>query len=322
MRQAMAEAEVGDDVYGEDPSVNALQDEACAMFGKAAALFVTSGTQANLVALLTHCTRGDEYIVGQPAHAYRFEGGGAAALGGIQPQPLPLDEAGRFDLEELRTSVKPDDPHFARTRLVCVENTHDGIPLSPDYLGAVRRTCDEAALALHMDGARMCNAAVASETALADVCQPADTVSVCLSKGLGAPAGSLLLGPADFIAEARRWRKMLGGGLRQAGILAAAGRYALQHNVQRLKQDHERAGRVAAAIRAVFGDQAVTQHTNMLFLQMSGPRLGSLIRHLRDHGIRITRSRMVLHKDVNDDDVSTICSAFEAFRTSASEPVA
>jgi len=313
MRQAMAEAEVGDDVYGEDPTVNALQAEAAELCGQEAGLFLPSGTQSNLVGLLTHCGRGDEYIVGATAHTYRYEGGGAAALGGIQPQPLPFEADGTLDLARVAELVKPDDPHFARTRLLCLENTQSGKAWGPDYLARARACCDDLGLALHLDGARLFNAAVALGCPVAALAAPCDSVSICLSKGLGAPVGSLLLGSRDYIHAARRWRKVTGGGMRQAGLLAAAGRHALTHHVDRLADDHRRAEQVAAALRERFPDQ-VEQHTNMVFVTPPAPVLDALCAHMNERGVRVQGSRWVLHLDVDDAALERVCAAVRAFR--------
>ncbi|MEG2041464.1 MAG: low-specificity L-threonine aldolase, partial [Hafnia sp.] len=231
MRLAMSRADVGDDVYGDDPSVNLLEQEAAELSGKEAALFLPTGTQANLVALLTHCQRGEEYIVGQKAHNYLFEAGGAAVLGSIQPQPIDAASDGTLPLEVVASVIKPDDVHFARTKLLCIENTHNGKVLPLSYLEQAWAFTREKGLALHVDGARIMNAAVALEVPLSTLTQYCDTLTICLSKGLGAPIGSLLCGSATYIKQARRWRKMVGGGMRQAGILAEAARYALLNNV-------------------------------------------------------------------------------------------
>ena len=223
MRAAMAGAEVGDDVFGEDPTVNRLEAMAAERFGHEAALFVSSGTQGNLLALLSHCGRGDEYICGQRAHNYRTEGGGAAALGGIQPQPVEVEPDGTLELGRVAAAVKPDDFHYARTRLLSLENTFSGKVLPLAYMREARDLCDRRGLALHLDGARVCNAAVKLGVEVAEITSLFDSVSVCLSKGLGAPAGTLLAGSRDFVAEARRWRKVVGGGMRQIGVVAAAG---------------------------------------------------------------------------------------------------
>ena len=307
MRQAMAEAPVGDDVYGEDPTVNALEAEAAAMLGFDAALFVASGTQSNLCALLAHCDRGDEYIAGHSAHTYLFEGGGGAVLGGIQPQPLPFAADGTLDLDAVANAIKPDDYHFARTRLLCLENTQAGKPLPLDYLPRARALCDAHGLALHLDGARLFNAAVAHEVDAAAAARGAHSVSVCLSKGLGAPAGSVLAGDAGFVCAARRWRKMLGGGMRQAGVLAAAGRFALEHHVRRLQEDHARATRLADALRSL-GHEAA-RHTNMVFV---GEGLAEAGPALAQRGIHTDGARWVLHLDVSDEDVEQVVAAVKA----------
>ena len=229
MRDAMARAEVGDDVYGDDPTVLALEARLCELTQKEAAVFVPSGTQSNLCALLSHCDRGDEYIAGQDAHTYKYEAGGAAVLGGIQPQPIPFNSLGELPLESIKQVIKLDDSHFAKTRLLCLENTQGGKPLSIDYLNEATTFARAHNLNCHLDGARVFNAAVAVNTPVGDVCAPFDTISICLSKGLGTPMGSVLVGSAELINKARRWRKMLGGGLRQVGIVAAAGLYAIEH---------------------------------------------------------------------------------------------
>ncbi len=313
MREAMARAEVGDDVYGEDPTVNALEAAGADMLGKEAALFVPSGTQSNLLALLTHCGRGDEYIVGQAAHTYRFEGGGAAALGGIQPQPLDFEPDGTLDLERVAANIKPADFHFAVTRLLCLENTTAGKALPLSYLQDARDLCDAHGLGLHLDGARFFNASVAAGVSAAELASPFDSVSVCLSKGLGAPVGSLLVGAEAFIREARRWRKMVGGGMRQAGIIAAAGRYALEHHVDRLVEDHEHAAAVAAAIAGVFGAEAVSQATNMVHLNLPADSYARLRSHLQNHGLTVNRPRWVFHLDIDGNDVDQLVGLIEAF---------
>jgi threonine aldolase len=247
MRQAMYQAEVGDDVYGDDPTVNALQALICELTGKEAALFLPTGTQANLVALLTHCQRGDEYIVGQKAHNYMYEAGGAAVLGSIQPQPLDMADDGSLPLDKVAAAIKIDDIHFARTRLLSLENTHSGKVLPLEYLKKAFEFTREKGLALHIDGARIMNAAVALDVPLSEITRYCDTLTLCLSKGLGAPVGSLLVGSKEYIHRANRWRKMTGGGMRQSGILAAAGIYALENNVQRLKEDHDNASSSSCA---------------------------------------------------------------------------
>nr|WP_281415263.1 low-specificity L-threonine aldolase [Geobacter hydrogenophilus] len=310
MRAAMAAAEVGDDVYGEDPTVNRLEALAAGMLGTEAALFVTSGTQSNLLAIMTHCGRGDEYIAGQTAHCYRFEGGGAAVLGGVQPQPVDVEPDGTIDLVKVAAAIKPDDPHFARTRLLCLENTQAGRVLPLDYLARARTLARERGLALHLDGARLFNAAVALGAEAREITDHFDSVSVCLSKGLGAPVGSLLCGSRGFVAEARRWRKVLGGGMRQAGILAAAGIVALTENVARLAEDHANARRLAEGLASIgFDVDPASVQTNMVFLSIPPERTEALTTFLRDRGILIAgreRIRLVTHRDVTSADIDRV----------------
>lgn len=318
MRQAMAQAEVGDDVYGEDPTVNALQQRLASDLGFEAGLFVPSGTQSNLLALMSHCQRGDEYIVGMDAHTYKYEGGGAAVLGSIQPQPLPQAADGTLPLDAIERAIKPDDAHYARTRLLCLENTWHGRALPQDYLTAARALCDRRGLALHLDGARLYNAAVSQGVPAQAIAQHFDSVSVCLSKGLGAPVGSVLLGTQALIDKARRLRKMAGGGMRQAGILAAAGLYALDHNVARLADDHARAARLAEALREVPGIDVTAQHTNMVFIDVPAARLQALKAHMDAARVRLSigytpNIRMVLHKDVDDSGVQRTVDTLRAF---------
>ncbi|HEY6598851.1 MAG TPA: low-specificity L-threonine aldolase [Pseudomonadales bacterium] len=315
MRDAMARAEVGDDVYGEDPTVNALEALAAQRLGFGAALFVPSGTMSNLTALLTHCGRGDEYIAGQQAHTYKFEGGGAAAFGGIQPQPLAFRSDGTLDLDEIAAAIKPDDVHFAKTRLVCLENTLAGTPLPLEYLPKVRALCDARGLALHLDGARIFNAAIAQNLEVTKLTSGCDSVSVCLSKGLGAPAGSVLCGAPEFIRRARRWRKMLGGGMRQAGVIAAAGIYALTEHVSRLTQDHARAQQLADALDRldVFAGR-VRCATNMVFVDLEPDELARLTAFLAQQQIRIRGPRWVLHLDVDDAGLQRVLDATRRFQ--------
>ncbi len=318
MRRAMADAEVGDDVYGEDPSVNRLEKLAAQKLGHEAALFVSSGTQGNLLALLGHCQRGDEYIAGQLAHCYRTEGGGAAVLGGIQPQPLDFQSDGTLDLAKVEHAIKPDNIHFARTRLLCLENTQAGKVLPLDYLAEARRLADRHGLALHLDGARVFNAAVKLAVSVDSITADFDSVSFCLSKGLGAPAGSLLCGSADFIAAARRGRKMLGGGMRQAGVLAAAGILALEQHVDRLAEDHDNAKRLAvglAGIDALELDPATVQ-TNMVFVSVRGGDAEQFSRALARHDIVIPATnpmRLVTHLDISREDVARTVEAATSF---------
>jgi threonine aldolase len=318
MRRAMATAEVGDDVYGEDPTVNRLEEIAAGLLGTEAALFAASGTQTNLLAIMSHCQRGDEYIAGQTAHCYRFEGGGAAVLAGVQPQPLEFEADGTLDLGRAAAAVKPLDPHFARTRLLCLENTQAGKVLSLEYLAAARTFTRERGLSLHLDGARLFNASTALGVPAREIVRHFDSVSVCLSKGLGAPVGSLLCGSRELVATARRWRKVLGGGMRQAGVLAAAGIVALAEGVERLAEDHANARRLAgglATIRGLAVDPAAVQ-TNMLFLSLPPALSEQLTGFLRERGILIAGResvRLVTHRDVTAGDIDTVVSAFAEF---------
>ncbi|MDA0238010.1 MAG: low-specificity L-threonine aldolase [Proteobacteria bacterium] len=308
MRIAMTRAEVGDDVYGEDPTVNELEALAASVSGKESALFVATGTQSNLIALLVHCERGDEYIVGQQGHTYKYEGGGAAVLGSIQPQPLDYEKDGTLDLSAVEAAIKPDDIHFARTRLLCLENTQAGRPLPIKYLEDARFFCDRTGLSLHLDGARLFNASVGLGVDVTTITQFFDTVSICLSKGLGAPVGSILCGPADLIRRARRWRKVLGGGMRQAGIIAAAGIYALHNHVERLELDHTRARLLFDKLLNLNHPKlkVLGAHTNMVFISFHKADVTSIAINLRAKNIFITPGksvRLVTHLDVNDDDV-------------------
>lgn len=317
MRASMAAADVGDDVYGEDRTVNQLEALAAEMLGKEAAVFTPSGTQCNLLALLCHCERGDEYIVGQDAHTYRYEGGGAAVLGSIQPQPLDFAPDGTLDLSQVAAVVKPDDCHFARTRLLCLENTQAGKVLPLDYLAAAADCARATGLALHLDGARVFNAAVRLQVPVSRIAQFFDTVSVCLSKGLGAPVGSVLCGDAALIASARRWRKMLGGGMRQAGIIAAGGIHALTFHVERLATDHENAQRLADGLATIDGVQVnpAAVQTNMVFIDV-GADAASLQRFLGDRGIIIAGERtlrLVIHLDTSADDINDVVDAFRSY---------
>lgn len=317
MRQAMANAEVGDDVYGDDPTVNALQNEAARLAGKEAALFLPSGTQANLVALLSHCQRGDEYLVGQQAHNYKYEAGGAAVLGGIQPQPIEADDDGTLPLDKVAAAIKPDDIHFARSRLFSLENTISGKVLPLAYLEQAWQFSRERRLALHIDGARIFNAAVALNVPLNKIVQYCDTFTICLSKGLGAPVGSLLCGNAEFIQRANRWRKMTGGGLRQAGILAAAGRYALEHHVARLQEDHDNARWLEQQLRDIgltIADAGA--QTNMLYIRQSAEQAAQLGPWMRERGVLIGSgplTRLVTHLDVSRRDLQQVVELWREF---------
>lgn len=318
MRAAMAAAEVGDDVYGEDPTVNALQRRLAGDLGFAAGLFVPSGTQSNLLALMAHCQRGDEYIVGMDAHTYKYEGGGAAVLGSIQPQPIPQADDGTLPLEVVERAIKPDDPHYARSRLLCLENTWHGRPLPLDYLAAARALCDRRGLAFHLDGARLYNAATALGVPARSIAAHFDSVSVCLSKGLGAPVGSVLLGSQVLIDEARRWRKVTGGGMRQAGILAAGALHALDHHVARLAEDHARALALGDALRGLPGLEVVAQHSNMVFLSVPVERHVALGSRMDKARVRLSIGatsdiRLVTHLDIDDAALARTVAAFRKF---------
>jgi len=316
MRAVMAAAPVGDDVFGDDPSINALEAEAAGLLGFEAALFVPSGTQSNLIGVMTHCARGDEFIVGQEAHTYRYEAGGAAVLGSVQPQPLDNARDGTLPLADIEAAIKPDDSHFARTRLIALENTIGGRVLPGGYAQAVRDLADRHGLALHLDGARLWNAAVAQGVAPRAIAQGFDSVSVCLSKGLGAPVGSVLCGGADFIKAARRWRKMLGGGMRQAGILAAAGSHALAHHIPRLAEDHQNAARLAAGLARQERLDVAPAQTNMVFVGVPADIAAAFAAHLGADGIMITgttRQRWVTHLDVGAADVDRALASVAAF---------
>jgi threonine aldolase len=318
MRAAMAAAEVGDDVYGEDPTVARLERRLADDLGFEAGLFVPSGTQSNLCALLAHCQRGDEYLVGMEAHTYKYEGGGAAVLGSIQPQPIPQAADGTLPLDALERAVKPDDPHFARTRLLALENTWHGRVLPQDYVSEAVAWARARGLGVHLDGARLFNAAIANGVPARTLAAPFDSVSVCLSKGLGAPVGSVLVASAALIKAARRWRKMLGGGMRQAGILAAAGLYALDHHVARLADDHARAARLAAGLDGIADIRVIGQFTNMVFIEVAAERLRALDAHLKAHDVRasigyLPSVRLVTHLDIDDAAIERAIEVFRAF---------
>lgn len=315
MREAMMAAELGDDVYGEDPTVNRLETWLAKELGFEAALFVPTGTMSNLLGLMAHCERGDEYIVGQQAHTYKYEGGGAAVLGSIQPQPIDGEVDGSLDLTKVEAAIKQDDFHFARTRLLALENTMQGKVLPLEYLAAARELTLRRGLSLHLDGARLYNAAVKLGVTAREITQHFDSVSVCLSKGLGAPVGSVLCGSAALIGKARRQRKMVGGGMRQAGVLAAAGLYALQHQVQRLAEDHANAARLGAALSEL-GYSVEPVQTNMVYVQL-GERAGQIKAFMAEHGIAVSaapRLRLVTHLDVSAEQIERVIEAFAVFR--------
>jgi threonine aldolase len=318
MREAMAHAEVGDDVYGDDPTVNSLQAYAAERLGFEAALFTATGTQANLLAIMAHCGRGDEYLCGQSAHNYRYEGGGAAVLGSVQPQPIENEPDGSIHLDKARAAIKADDFHFAVTRLLSLENTIGGKVLSLDYQRQARAFCDDHNLLLHLDGARVLNAAVKSNCDIREITKHYHSVSVCLSKGLGAPAGSLLLGSQAFIARATRLRKMVGGGMRQAGILAAAGRIALEDGPLRLHEDHENAEYLSAGLAEISQLEINPAHTqtNIVYARCRQGKASQLRDYLASQGILITAGipiRFVTHRDVSRKDVDTLIGAIGSF---------
>ncbi|HEY0065057.1 MAG TPA: low-specificity L-threonine aldolase [Telluria sp.] len=316
MRAAMAAAPVGDDVYGDDPTVNRLQDVAAEMFGFEAGLFAPSGTQSNLIALLVHCARGDEYLVGQEAHTYKYEGGGAAVLGSIQPQPIANQPDGSIALTDIEAYIKPDDMHFARTRILALENTIGGRVLNADYMAAATSLAHARGLATHLDGARICNAAVKQGISLRAATAGFDTVSVCLSKGLGAPVGSVLLGPKAFIEQGKRWRKMLGGGMRQAGVLAAAGLYALEHHVERLADDHTNAANLSRGLAQIAQLKVATPQTNIFYVEVPPAAVDALRSVLLREHIRITvgqHTRLVTHLNVSAADIERVIAVFTAF---------
>jgi threonine aldolase len=315
MRAAMAAAEVGDDVYGDDPTVNRLQASIAETFGFESALFFASGTQSNLAALMAHCGRGDEYLVGQEAHTYSYEQGGAAVLGSIQPQPLENEPDGGISIERIAKAIKPRDIHFAPTRLLALENTIGGRVLPLAYQRQVTEFAHGEGLRTHLDGARIYNAIVKLQIDERTAVAGFDSVSVCLSKGLGAPAGSVLLGPRDFIAQARRWRKALGGGMRQAGVLAAAGLYALKHHVRQLAQDHANAGFLADGLRTL-GLYVEPPQTNILYVDIPAGKVEGLKSHLEERGILATvgtRTRLVTHLDVPRPKIETVLQAFRDY---------
>lgn len=315
MRAAMAAAPLGDDVFGDDPTVNALQADLAERLGYEAGLFMASGTQSNLCALLSHCQRGDEYLVGQLAHCYRWEGGGAAVFGSIQPQPLEHAADGSLPLDRIEAAIKPLDEHFARTRLLALENTLGGRVMPRDYLQAATQLAHVKGLSTHLDGARLFNAAVAAGgdawVQARAICAGFDSVSVCFSKGLGAPAGSMLLGSRELIAQARRWRKMAGGGLRQVGLLAAAAQHAIDHHIERLADDHALARRLAAGLAPYL--QVETPQTNIVFAAQAP---AGLLEHLKQQGVLATglyQLRFVTHLDVDAAGVDRAIAAVRSF---------
>ena len=318
MRKAMYSAEVGDDVYGDDITVNRLERMIAEMTGYEEALFVSSGTQSNLLAVMSHCERGDEFIAGQTAHCYVHEGGGAAVLGSIQPQPVNFESDGTISLKTVKSKIKPDDFHYAKTKLFCLENTQDGKVLPLDYLEEVADFATENRLPVHLDGARVFNASVSLGVDVREICNPFDTVSVCLSKGLGAPVGSLLCGPSDLIKKARRWRKVLGGGMRQAGIIAAGGTYALENNIQRLDVDHRNAELMKDKLSEIDEIEITSAETNMVFCRFKNNDSDALSEYLRKEGIIMKGGddvRFVTHLDISEEDIIRFTEFVKKFYT-------
>ncbi|MCX7175206.1 MAG: low-specificity L-threonine aldolase [Proteobacteria bacterium] len=316
MLKAMLSAEVGDDVWGDDPTVQRLQAVVAERAGKEAGLFLPTGTQSNLAALMAHCGRGDEYIVGQLAHTYKYEGGGAAVLGSIQPQPLENAADGSIPLDKIAAAIKPIDDHFARTRLLALENTIGGKVLPAGYVSQATGLARSRGLAAHLDGARVCNAAVASGQSVAELCAPFDSVSICFSKGLGSPVGSVLVGSEALIQAAHRWRKLLGGGMRQSGLLAAACLYALGHHDARLAEDHANAERLARGLAGIAEVKEVSQATNMVFVQFPHEDCAALEASLKARGILIQalyNARLVTHLDLNAADIDTVVEAIKSY---------
>ena len=315
----MASAPVGDDVFGDDPTVNALQERVANLAGKDAALLLPSGTQSNLVALLSHCQRGEEYLVGQDYHTYLYEAGGAAVFGSIQPQPIPVSADGTLDLELVQSLIKPDDPHFALSKLLVLENTHNGKVLGLDYMAQASALAQRHGLSLHLDGARIFNAATELGVELKEIVGDVDSVSICFSKGLGAPVGSLLCGSVEFIAAAKRWRKMAGGGLRQAGVLAAAIDYALDHHVDRLKSDHANAKRIAEAVSGLDAVTLLSNQTNMVFIELADEDTGAQFgQFLAERGIKALggkRMRLVAHLGISEQDTDAVIASLEEYFT-------
>jgi threonine aldolase len=323
MRKAMFDAPLGDDVFGDDPSVNALQEKVASMLGFEAALFMPTGTQSNLCGLMAHCQRGDEYIVGQSAHTYRYEGGGAAVLGSIQPQPLAQNALGQMALEDVANAIKPDDCHFAQTKLLCLENTWNGHTMPSAYLDGMTRLARDKGLAVHLDGARLFNAAAATAQPGESVAVSAkritsyfDSASVCFSKGLGAPVGSALCGSKALIARAHRVRKMTGGGMRQSGLLAAAAAFALDHHLERLAQDHAMAQRLAQGLENIAGLKVRSAQTNIVFVDVADGKGPDLLAYLKAHGVLATGLiglRFVTHLDVDAQGIDHAAACVRSF---------
>lgn len=317
MRRAMADAEVGDDVYGDDPTVNRLEAVAAERLGKEAALFVSSGTQGNLLGVLSWCARGEEVLLGRPFHVFQYEAHGASVLGGVAMDPLPVTDEMALAPETIATAVKPDDAHKPVTRLVSMENTVSGRVVPIPALRAAAEAARARGLSVHLDGARVANAAVALGVSLSDAVEMVDSVSLCLSKGLGAPVGSILAGPRDLITRARRLRKLVGGAMRQAGVLAAAGLFALERNVERLAEDHARAEALRQRLAAIDALRVSEPGTNMVFVTPPADAHADLLAALAAAGVKVNASkptlRFVVHLDVDDAQIERVATTFERF---------
>ncbi len=314
MREFMGRAKVGDDVYKEDESVNELETYIAKLAKKDSAIFVPSGTQSNLLSILSHCNRGEEYICGQEAHMYKFEAGGGAVLGSVVPQPIEFEKDASLDLKKVKKKIKADDFHFAQAKLMCLENTHNGKVLSLEYIKKASKFAKKHGLFLHLDGARVFNAVVKLDVKLSDITKYFDSVSICLSKGLGAPVGSVLVGSNEFIQKAKKWRKMLGGGMRQSGIIASGGLYALKHHVKDLKKDHERAKFLADELRGLKKIKVISQDTNMIFIKTKNP--SDLTEFLKQNGILISgygMQRIVVHRDIISKDIDKTIEIFKKY---------
>ena len=318
MIEAMAKAKVGDDVYGDDPTVNQLEQEMAELTGMQAAMFVSSGTQSNLCALLSHLQRGEQFIIGADYHVYKFEACGSAVLGGLAPHPIAVPNNGQLNLDDVLSAIMPDDVHFPVSRLLSLENTFNGMPIPLQHQNMLAQNARERGLIVHLDGARIFNAITELNISMTKMCEQLDSISICLSKGLGAPVGSVLCGSSDFINKARRYRKMLGGGLRQAGILAVCGLVALKEEVPRLSEDHRRAKHLATALAEIDGINVPEEaRTNMLFVE---PRLSDaeqFFQHLQSNNILVNEStpkmRLVLHRDINDDSLQIFIDACSSY---------
>lgn len=317
MKEYMFDAQVGDDVYGEDPSVNALEEKLAKLTNKESALFAASGTQANLLAMLSHCQRGEEYICGQDSHIFKYEGGGASVLGGISAQPIEFEDDGTLDLIKVNKKIKPDNFHYAITKLLCLENTHNGKVLPLSYLQEARKFTQDKNLLLHLDGARVFNAVTALGIDIKDISACFDSINICISKGLGAPVGSVLVGSKEFINKARRYRKMIGGGLRQSGYLAAACSYAIDNNIKDLEKDHIHAKKLALELSKIDEIKILSNNTNMVFIELLDKNVDVFINNLKNKGINISGTynelRLVTHRDVSSEDIEYVIKAFKEF---------